>query len=118
MSTFTEINELRQLIEGVRQCAASLLATYGDCRANRRIVNDVECILNGIHRLEIDVEEVEMSRGFSQSNGTGEMIQIPDADYHIDFWQDVDHEGIGGHRNVGARISQTHESTRKSRRSA
>ena len=24
------------------------------------------------------------------------MIQIPDAEYDLDFWRDVDHEGIGG----------------------
>jgi hypothetical protein len=37
-----------------------------------------------------------MKRGLSQSNGSVEMIQIPDTEYDVDFWRDVDHEGIGG----------------------
>ena len=27
------------------------------------------------------------------------MIQIPDTEYDIDFWRDVDHEGVGGRRS-------------------
>jgi hypothetical protein len=96
MSTTTEFDELYQLIGGLRQCVTSLASTYGDGPAMRRIVNDVERILNGIDRLDIDVEELEMKRGLSQPNGSSEMIQIPDTEYHIDFWRDVDHEGIGG----------------------
>jgi hypothetical protein len=34
-----------------------------------------------------------MARGLTPSV---EMIQIPDTHYDIDFWRDVDHEGIGG----------------------
>ena len=96
MSTTTEFDELYQLIGGLRQCVTGLASTCGDGSAMRRIVNDVERILNGIDRLDIDVEELEMKRGLSQPNGSSEMIQIPDTEYHIDFWRDVDHEGIGG----------------------
>ena len=64
----------------------------------RRIVNDAECLLNDIDRLDIDVEELELTRGLSQQNGCSEMIHIPDTEYHIDFWWDVDHEGLGGFR--------------------
>jgi hypothetical protein len=105
MSTTTEVDELHQLIEGLRRCVMSLASTHGDCSAVRRIVNDVERILNGIDRLDIDVEELELTRGFSQPNRSSEMIQIPDTEYHIDFWQDVDHEGVGGQSGACARIS-------------
>jgi hypothetical protein len=97
-STTTEVDELHQLIQGMRRCVTSLVSRYGDIPATRRIVNDAERILNGIDRLDIDVEELEMERGLSQANGSIKMIQIPDTEYHIDFWQDVDHEGVGGHR--------------------
>jgi hypothetical protein len=107
MSTTTEVDELYQLIGGLRQCVTSLVSRYGDTPATRRIVNDVERILNGVDRLDIDVEELEMKRGLSQPNGSNEMIQIPDTEYHIDFWRDVDHEGIGGQNGACARISRT-----------
>jgi pyruvate/oxaloacetate carboxyltransferase len=118
VSTTTEVDELHELINALRRCVTSLVSMHGECPAMRRIVNDVERILNGIDRLDIDVDELEMTRGLSQPNGSGEMIQIPDADYHIDFWRDVDHEGIGGQRNAGARISHTQERSGKSRRPA
>jgi hypothetical protein len=51
MSTATEVGELHQLIAGLRVCVTSLVSTYGDCPAMLRVVNDAECILNGIHRL-------------------------------------------------------------------
>jgi hypothetical protein len=91
MSTTTEVDELHELINALRRCVTSLVSTHGECPAMRRIVNDVE-------RLEIDVEELALTRGLSQPNGSSERIQIPDTEYHIDFWRDVDHEGIGGQR--------------------
>jgi hypothetical protein len=98
LSTTTEVDELHQLIEAVRRCAASLVSRHGDCPAMRRIVNDAERILNGIDRLDIDVEEFELARSLGQPVAPTAMIQIPDTEYHHDFWRDVDHEGIGGHR--------------------
>ena len=98
MSTTTEVDELHQLIGDLRRCVTSLVSTYGDTPVTRRIVNDAERILNGIDRLDIDVEELELTRGLSQQNGCSEMIHIPDTEYHIDFWWDVDHEGLGGFR--------------------
>jgi hypothetical protein len=91
LSTTTEVDELHQLIQRMRRCVTSLVSTHGDSSAMRRIANDVE-------RLEIDVEELALTRGLSQPNGPSERIQIPDTEYHIDFWRDVDHEGIGGQR--------------------
>jgi hypothetical protein len=102
MSTTAEIDELHEVIGGLRKCVTSLASTYGDAPAMRRIVNDVERILNGVDRLDIDVEEV----GLSQPNGSIEMIQIPDTEYHIDFWRDVDHEGIGGQSGACAGLSR------------
>jgi hypothetical protein len=91
LSATTEVDELHQLIQRVRRCVTSLATKHGDCTAMRRIANDVE-------RLEIDVAELALTRGLSQPNGCTAMIQIPDTEYHIDFWRDVDHEGIGGQR--------------------
>ena len=107
MSTTTEVDELHLLIDGLQRCVSSLVSRYGDTPATRRIVNDAERILNDIDRLDIDVEELEMKRGLSQPNGSSEMIQIPDTEYAIDFWRDVDHEGVGGQSGACARISRT-----------
>jgi hypothetical protein len=107
MFNTTQVDELHQLICRLRRCATSLVSRYGDTPAMRRIVNDAERILNGIDRLEIDAEELEMARGLTQPKASGEMIQIPDTQYDIDFWRDVDHEGIGGQSGACARISRT-----------
>lgn len=97
MSIAVEVDELQQLIAGLRACVTSLVATYGDCPAIRRVVNDAEYILNGIRRLEIDIEELEVKGVLAQARR--QMIQIPDTQYDHDFWRDVDHEGIGGLRS-------------------
>jgi hypothetical protein len=107
MSSTTELTELHELIGSLRRCVTSLASKYGDSPATRRIVNDAERILNGIDRLEIDAEELAMARGLTQPKASGEMIQIPDTQYDIDFWRDVDHEGIGGQIGACARISPT-----------
>jgi hypothetical protein len=108
MTTITQVDELHQLIGRLRRCARSLVSRYGDAPAMRRIVNDAERILNGIDRLEIDAEELEVARGLThQPKASGDMIQIPDTQYDIDFWRDVDHEGIGGQSGACARISRT-----------
>ena len=106
MSTATQVSELHQLITGLRVCVTSLVSTYGDCPATRRVVNDAECILNGIHRLDIDIEDLELTKGVAQATASGEMIQIPDIQYDNDFWRDVDHEGIGGQNGAGAGVSR------------
>jgi hypothetical protein len=98
LSITSEVDELQQLIADLRGCVTSLVAVYRDCPATRRVVNDVECILNGIHRLEIDIEELELTGGRAQPTASRQMIQIPDTQYDHDFWRDVDHEGIGGRR--------------------
>ena len=107
MSTTTPVDELHQLIGRLRRCVTSLVSRYGDAPAMRRIVNDAERILNGIDRLEIDAEELEVARGLTQPKACCEMIQIPDTQYDIDFWRDVDHEGIGGQSGACARILRT-----------
>ena len=95
MSATAEVDELHQLIHRARRCVTSLVSKHGDCSAMRRVANDVE-------RLEIDVEELALTRRLSQPNGPSERIQIPDTEYHIDFWRDVDHEGVGGQRGASA----------------
>jgi hypothetical protein len=105
MSAPAEVDELHQLIGDLQKCVTSLASTC-DTPAVRRLVNDAERISNGIDRLDIDVEELEMKRGLSQSNGPSEMIQIPDTEYDLDFWRDVDHEGIGGQSGARVRVSR------------
>jgi len=98
MSTTTEVDQLHQLIEGLRRCVTSLVSRHGDCPAMRRIVNDAERILNDIDRLDIDAEELELGSGVSHQHHSGERIPIPDTQYDADFWRDVDDEGLGGAR--------------------
>jgi hypothetical protein len=98
MSIATEVDELQRLVAELRGCVTSLVATYGECPAIRRVVNDAEYILNGIHRLEIDIEELAVAGVLTQASRP--MIQIPDTQYDHDFWRDVDHEGIGGHSRI------------------
>jgi len=102
MSTTAEVDELHQLIGGLRRCVTSLASRYGDAPATRRIVNDAERIFNGIDRLDIDVEELELTHGLTHPEPCGGMIAIPDTQYDIDFWRDVDHEGIGGQNGACA----------------
>jgi hypothetical protein len=99
MSSFAEREELNELSGALLKCVTALASKCGDTPAMRRIVNDAERILNGVDRLDIDVEEL-VTRGLAHPQASVEMIQIPDTHYDIDFWRDVDHEGIGG--QIGA----------------
>ena len=94
MSNTAKREELNELSGALLKCVTSLASKLGDTPAARRLVNDAERIINGVDRLDIDVEELELARGLGPSV---EMIQIPDTQYDIGFWRDVDHEGIGGH---------------------
>jgi hypothetical protein len=106
MSSITDVDELHQLITDLRACVTSVVAKYGECPSTRRITNDAERILNGIHRLDIDLEELELKRRLGQPTVCAEMIQIPDTQYDHDFWRDVDHEGIGGQNGACAPLSR------------
>jgi hypothetical protein len=97
MSSTAEREELNELSGALLKCVTSLASKCGDTPAMRRLVNDAERILNGVDRLDIDLEELELARVHTPSV---EMIQISDAEYDIDFWRDVDHEGVGG--QIGA----------------
>ncbi len=81
MSSTAEREELHQLSGALLKCVTSLASRCGDTPAMRRVINDAERIVNGIDRVHIDVEELEMKRGLSQPNGSSEMIQIPDTEY-------------------------------------
>ncbi len=89
----TELETLSEMVGALQKCVAALAATHDDSPAMRRLVNDAERILNGVDRLDIDIEELGLARGHIPSSA---MIQIPDTEYDLDFWRDVDHEGIGG----------------------
>ena len=106
MPSITDVDELHQLISDLLECVTSVVAKYGECPSTRRVVNDAERILNGIHRLDIDIEELELKKGLGQSSVCAEMIQIPDTPYDHDFWRDVDHEGIGGQNGACAQVSR------------
>ena len=90
MSGTTEFAELHELIGGLRRCVTSLASQYGDSPSMRRIVNDID-------RLDIDIDELEMTRGVPPRRSAAEKIAIPDTEYERDFWRDVDDEGVGGH---------------------
>ncbi len=95
MSTAPELAELHNLIGGLRRCANSLKARYGDNPAMRRIVIDADRILSDIELLDTDVSELDLTRATVQQSG--EKIAIPDTQYDSEFWRDVDDEGVGGH---------------------
>ena len=82
MSSTAEREEHNELSGALLKCVTSLASKCGDTPAMRRLVNDAERILNGVDRLDIDVEELELTRGHTPSV---EMIQIPDTQYGIDF---------------------------------
>jgi hypothetical protein len=95
VSTAPELAELHDLIGGLRRCANSLKARYGDNPAMRRIVIDADRILSDVELLDTDVSELDLTRVTVQQSG--ERIAIPDTQYDSEFWRDVDDEGVGGH---------------------
>ena len=97
MSSTTEFAELHELAGSLRRCVTSLASRYWDSPAMRRIVNDTERILVDLDRLDIDAEELELTRGVTRAGSSAEKIGIPDTQYDSDFWRDVDDEGVGGH---------------------
>lgn len=105
------IAELHRVIGGLRRCVTSLTSLHGDTAAIRRIVNDAEGIQNAIDRLEIDAAAPELKCGLTQATPPAlsdqMMIAIPATEYHFSFWQDVDHEGIGGQSGLRARGSRS-----------
>jgi hypothetical protein len=106
MSSTDEREELNELSGALLKCVTSLASKCGDTPAMRRLVNDAERILNGVERLDIDVEELELTRGLTQPHASVEMIQIPDTQYDVDFWRDVDDEGVGGQNGACAGVSR------------
>ena len=99
MSDPTELDELHDLIGGMRRCVALLKSRYGDTPGMRRIVNDADRLLNDAERLGIDVGELNCGRATSHPHA-GEKIPVPDTEYHMDFWRDADDEGVGGQSGV------------------
>ena len=107
MPTITHhVAELHELIDGLRRCVTALASTHGDTAAIRRIVNDAQHIQNAIDRLEIDAAAPELACGHTAARVSGQMIPVPATEYHFSFWQDVDHEGIGGQSGAYARTSR------------
>jgi len=74
---------------------SSLETALGDTAAVRRIVNDTQRISNDIDRLRMDLADLGPADAAILSPQPEEKIQIPDVDYAVDFWRDVDHEGVG-----------------------
>jgi hypothetical protein len=96
LSSTTELAELHDLISGLRRCVTSLRSRYGDSPSMRRIVMDAERILNDVELLDVDANELDLSR--CTEKHTGEKIPVPDTAYDSAFWRDVDDEGVGGHQ--------------------
>jgi hypothetical protein len=107
MSSTADREELNELSGALLKCVTSLASKCGDTPAMRRLVNDAERILNGVDRLDIDVEELELTRGLTEPQASVEMIQIPDTQYDNDFWRDADHEGIGGQNGACVPVSRS-----------
>jgi hypothetical protein len=105
MPTKAAVDKLHHLLADLQHCLASLESTYGDTPAMRRIVNDAHMIRNGIHRLEIDLEELGPTPALVPCARSADMIQISDTEYDASFWQDVDHEGVGAQSLAGAHIT-------------
>ncbi|MCW2732337.1 MAG: hypothetical protein JWR13_3153 [Mycobacterium sp.] len=95
MPTTITVEKLQHLLADLMQCVTSLHSTYGDTPAMRRIINDANGIRNGIHRLQIDVDDLGLTSAVIPCTRSAQMIQISDDDYDVSFWRDVDHEGVG-----------------------
>jgi hypothetical protein len=106
MPTKTAVEKMHHLLADLQHCVAALESTHGDSPAMRRIVNDAHMIRNGIHRLEIDLEELGPTSALVPCAGPADMIQISDTDYDASFGQDVDHEGVGAQSLAGAHVTQ------------
>lgn len=90
--------QLDHLLAGLLRCVESLHSALGDTPAMRRVRNDAEAIRNAVHRLRIDVEELRETSSpvpCATAQPAAGKIQIPDAQYDVDFWRDADHEGVG-----------------------
>jgi hypothetical protein len=108
MPTKAAVEKMHHLLADLQHCVASLESTHGDTPAMRRVVNDAHMIRNGIHRLEIDLEELP-THALVPCAGSADMIQISDTDYDVSFWQDVDHEGVGAQSLAGAHVTRRRE---------
>ena len=95
MSSTTELDELHELIGGLRRCVTSLASKYGDSPAMRRIVNDAERILNDSTARHRRRGTRVRPRYQATTTISGEKIAIPDTQYDSDFWRDVDDEVSG-----------------------
>ena len=99
----TTVETLQHLLADLMRCVTSLHSTYGDTPAMLRVLNDAHGIRNGIHRLQIDAEDLPPGAAAVPDTRSAEMTQIPDAEYDVSFWRDVDHEGIGSQSLACAR---------------
>lgn len=97
MSSTGEFAELHNLIVRLQRCVTSLKSQYGDVPAMRRISNDTDRIVNEVERLDIDAGELDSERGVAHQYDARPKIPIPDTQYDIEFWRDVDDEGVGAH---------------------
>lgn len=96
MSRPTEFTELYDLIGGLRRSLAALKTRYADVPGMRRIVADIDRLVADAELLDADLDELDLSRW--AATHPEEKITIPDTEYDIEFWRDVDDEGLGGSR--------------------
>jgi hypothetical protein len=100
LSGTPKLDELHGLIGDLRRCVTSLQTQYHDIVPMRRIANDADRLLNDLDRLDIDTGQLDVERAAPHPY-VGEKIPVPDTQYDLNFWRDVDDEGIGGHLRSG-----------------
>lgn len=100
LSGTPKLDELRGLIGDLRRCVTSLQTQYHDIVPMRRVANDADRLLNDIDRLDIDAGQLDVERATPHPY-VDEKIPVPDAEYDLSFWRDVDDEGIGGQLRSG-----------------
>ena len=108
MPTTTTVDTLHHLLTELMQCIATLHSTYGDTAAMRRVVNDAHGIHNSVDRLQLDAEDLCLTTAAVPCTKSAEMTQIPDGDYDVSFWRDVDHEGVGAQSLACAPAPRVH----------
>lgn len=97
MSRPNEFTELYDQIGGLRRCVSAIQTRFADIPGLHRIIADVDRIVADVELLDADVEQLDLSRVLATARQE-EKISIPDTEYDIEFWRDVDDEGVGGSR--------------------
>lgn len=94
MPITTTAGTVQQLLADLMRCVKTLHSVQGDSPAMRRVLNDADAIRGAVERLQIDIDELTAA-ALAPCTKAVTMTQISDAEYDMEFWRDVDHEGLG-----------------------